>query len=94
MAKKTKWYYVLVMTNQGPVFVTGLGEGKWAKWNCEEQPKEFSKDFAEDIAFGLTVNGHIAYAVCTKYEIEGQPYQYKKGEFAWRWFEKGEKDND
>ena len=87
MAKKTKWYYVLVLTNQGPVFVTGIGEGKTAFWNCNEKPKEFSKDWSEDMAFGLTINGHMAYSICTRYELTNQPYLYSKGHFEWVWEE-------
>ena len=87
MAKKTRWYYVLVLTNDGPVFVTGIGEHKTAFWKCDEKPKEFSKEYAEDVAFGLTINGHMAYAVCTRYELTSQPYRYDKGEFKWVWTE-------
>ena len=94
MAKQTKWYYILVLTNQGPVFVTKLGEGKTAFWNCEETPKEFSKEWAEDVAFGLAVNGYTAYAVCTRYELDHQPYRYSEGEFEWKWNKKGENDNE
>lgn len=87
MAKQTKWYYVLVMTNQGPVFVTGIGEKKTAFWNCEQKPEAFSKEYTEDMAFGLTVNGHTAFSVCTRYELDNQPYLYSKGQFEWRWNE-------
>ena len=30
MAKQTRWHYVLVLTNHGPVFVTKIGEHKTA----------------------------------------------------------------
>ena len=84
MAKKQKyWYYVIVLTNQGPVFLTSIGEGKTAYWNKDEQPKELSKEWAEDIAFGLTINGHSAFMVTTKYELTHQPYRYSIGEFEW-----------
>lgn len=93
--KQKNWYYILVLTNDGPVFVTKLGEGKTAFWNCEEAPMEFSKTNAEEIAFGLACNFHVAYAVCTKYEITNQPYFYSKGHFEWVWDEKkGEKNNE
>lgn len=93
MAKKTKWYYILVLTNDGPVFVTGIGEGKTAYWNELEKPKDFSKEWAEDVAFGLTVNGYTAFAVTTRYKLDTQAYVYNKGHFKWRWNKEGE-DND
>lgn len=93
MAKKqTNWYYILVLTNDGPTFVTKIGEGKMAFWNKENKPLEFSKSHAEDVAFGLAVNGYTAYCVQTKYELTHQPYLYSKGHFEWKWDEKkGEK---
>ncbi len=91
MAKQTSWHYILVLTNAGPTFVTKIGEGKTAYWNKDEKPKEFSKSYAEDVAFGLTVNGYNAFHVSTKYELDNQPYRYDKGEFEWKWKE-GEKN--
>ena len=83
MAKQTRWHYVLVLTNHGPVFVTKIGEHKTAYWNDSEKPKEFSKEWAEDLAFGLTVNGYCAFAVTTRYELDNQPYRYNMGQFEW-----------
>ena len=92
MAKKTNWYYVLVLTQYGPVFVTGIGEGKVAYWDKSKAPKEFGKAYAEDLAFGLQVNGYNAFAVVNRWEISNQPFYYNKGEFEW--VSKEEQDND
>ena len=81
--KQTRWYYVLVLTNGGPVFVTKIGEGKTAYWDKNEKPKEFSKEWAEDLAFGLMVNGYTAFAVTNKFELDTQPYRYNVGKFEW-----------
>ena len=84
MAKQTKWYYVLVLTNQGPVFVTKIGEHKTAYWDKNEKPKEFSKSWAEDLAFGLMVNGYSAFTVSNNFELDTQPYRYDIGHFEWK----------
>ena len=83
MAKQTNWYYVLVLTNQGPVFVTKIGEHKTAYWDKSEKPKEFSKSFAEDLTLGLNLNFHVAFMVCSKFELDSQPYRYNMGHFEW-----------
>ena len=84
MAKKKNYWYVIVMTNNGAVFVTGTGNHHTATWNRKEKPREFGKEYAEEIAFGLTLNGHLAYAVETRYEVTTQPYRYNEGNFYWR----------
>jgi hypothetical protein len=39
MAKKQNYYYVLVMTNNGPVFVTSVNNlDKTAYWDKNEKP--------------------------------------------------------
>ena len=83
MAKKKNWYYVLVLTEHGPSFVTSIGDGKTAYWNKSEKPKEFSQSWADDIAFGLQVNGYNAFMVCMRYELDHQPYRYEMGQFEW-----------
>ena len=82
-AKKNYWY-VLVLTNGGPVFVTKVEYSpKYAYWNKEELPLEFGQEQAKDLAMGLQVNGTMAYAVCNFYELENQPYYYNRGHFEW-----------
>lgn len=81
-AKKEYWY-VLVFTNEGPIYVTGTGEHHTAYWNKDEKPMYYSKEYAKDMAIGLTWNCYSAVPVCTAYELDSQPYNYKKYEISW-----------
>ncbi len=81
MAKKQNYWYVLVITIEGCKFVTSTERTNYAHWNELEPPKEFSRDTAKDIALGLNLNGTVAYAVCSPWEIENQPYNYKDYKF-------------
>ena len=83
MAGKKNWYYILVMTNDGPVFVTEILPNKFAKWDKLEKPKEFSKERADDITFGLVANFNLAFTICSKFELDCQPYRYRDGKFKW-----------
>lgn len=91
MAKKKNHWYVVVMANDGAVFVT---ENDWAEryahWNKDEKPLEMGESLAKDLAFGLQCNWHNAYAVCSPVEIEHQPYRYDAGHFEWVFDEKQE----
>ena len=84
MAKKESYWYVLVLTNEGPVFVTKESEHKTAHWEKTEKPKEFNQSYAKDMAFGLMVNGYTAFAVCNRFELDNQPYRYNMGNFEWK----------
>ena len=84
MAKKENYYYVLVMGNEGPVFVTSIDRTeKTAHWDKDEAPLELIKSYAEDLTMGLTLNGHLAFTVCSKYKLDNQPYRYNIGGFEW-----------
>ena len=84
MAKKQNYYYTLVFTNNGPVFVTSIDSTtKTAHWNKTEAPMEMSKYMAEDLTLGLNCNGTFAVTVASKIELETQPYLYSKGQFEW-----------
>lgn len=86
-SKKNFWY-VIVMTNEGAKFVTKIDySDKSAYWNKEEKPLELSQSTAKDLAMGLSANMHLAFAVCSFYEIDNQPYRYNKGCFKWVWNE-------
>lgn len=86
MAKKKKYYYyVLVFTDDGPVYVTSLGEHHWCHWNATEKPYELGKYFAEEVAMGLGLNGTNAVEVVMPFEMEHQPYRYEDGSFEWKW---------
>lgn len=82
MAKKN-YYYVLVMTEEGPVFVTGFGEHHTCYWNAEKAPKTMMREYAGEVAMGLRLNGTSAYLVTMPYEVDTQPYFYEKGHFKW-----------
>ena len=80
------WYYVLVFTHQGPVYVTSWETypHRVCEWNKNEVPKEMSKDDATYMAVGLYWNGTLAQVVASPYKLESQPFQYDKGEFVWK----------
>lgn len=74
MSKKN-YYYVLVCTNEGPVFVTGR-KNKVAFFDKNKRPEAMSKSVAEDVTEGLVFNGFTTYTVTTPCEITYQPYMY------------------
>lgn len=91
MAKVQNHFYVLVFTENGPVYVTSLDYStRYAHFEKTEVPKEMDKNIAHDIALGLNLNGHLAQVVHSKWEIENQPYQYWNGKFEWTKNEKEE----
>lgn len=92
MEKQKKYYYVLVMTDNGPVFVTGRGEHHTAYWERLEKPRAFTKTIAEEIAYGLNLNFYQSYMVTIHHELESQPYRYSDGGFVWRWKQEGDDD--
>lgn len=83
-AKKTNFYYVMVFTNHGPVFVTSVDyHTKTACWDKSEKPLELGKYSAEDLCFGLNANFNTSVVVLSKVELENQIYRYDSGEFTW-----------
>lgn len=85
MSKRKNFYYVLVITNEGPKFVTGIPERNTAEYNKLEKPMLFtSRDFADNVSLGLTLNFNLAYTIVSTYEIEHQPYLYGEGDFKWK----------
>lgn len=77
MAKKS-YYYVLVFTDNGPVYVTAVNNfERVSYWNKEEKPMSMSQSFAEDIAMGLNLNYHSCVVVKSPHEISGHPYNYE-----------------
>lgn len=84
MENKKSFWYVLVLTNAGAVFVTGIDRAsKIAYWNREEQPKELSMNVSKDLAMGLRCNGYKAFTICNFFELTEQPYRYNMGHFEW-----------
>ena len=83
-ATKKNRYYVLVITDAGPKFVTKVNYGdKTAEWDYKEKPLEMSKSEAEDLVLGLNLNLHQAYLICQKWEIDSQPYRYNDWKIEW-----------
>ena len=84
MATRKNYYYVLVLTDEGPKFVTSIPERNYAKYDKLEAPMLFtSRDFADDVSMGLTCNFIPAFTVVSKYEITSQSYHYEFGHFKW-----------
>ena len=80
--KQKNWYYVLVMTDEGPKFVTGT-EYHTAYWDKDKAPKELGSYWAEDICRGLNLNGHLSYVVKSQWELDTQPYNYAEWQIKW-----------
>lgn len=85
MAEKKNHWYIMVLTPTGPKFVTEVNyyPHKNAHWDKLGKPLEMSKSEAQDVALGLCLNLHLAYAVCQPFQIDHQPYFYDKGKFRW-----------
>ena len=85
MAVKKKYhYYVLVFTNEGPVFVTKVNNAnKTAEWDRLEKPLEMDKYWAQDLVLGLNLNFHTAFLVQHMVELSRQPIRYEDGHFVW-----------
>ena len=84
MATKKKYHhYVLVFTDEGPKFVTSLGDHHTAYWNELEAPEEFTQFMADDIVFGLRCNFFSAVRVTTPVELDAQPYRYQDWRIEW-----------
>jgi len=93
MAAKKNHYYVLVMSDNGPIFVTKVHySDKTAEWNWKDKPLEMSKQQAEDLVLGLNLNLHSAYLVHQPFEIDLQPYNYMSYEIDWK--KRENKDED
>ena len=76
MATKKNYHYVLVFTNEGPVYVTSVNNANhWAKWEKDKVPQDFPKYYAEDLVLGLNLNLCHAVLVTSKYQLL-QPYNY------------------
>ena len=75
--KKKNYYYVLVFTDSGPVYLTSIDrENKYAHWDREKAPMELGSSYAEDLVFGLNLNLNSSVVVKSTREITTQPYNY------------------
>ena len=78
MANTKKYhYYVMVFTNEGPKYVTGMGDHHTAYWKTEDKPLEMSASWGEDVYRGLCLNFFNAILVKSLFEIESHPYRYE-----------------
>ena len=89
MASKKYHYYVLVMTDEGPKYVTDILPHHVAEWNVKDKPLEMSASYAEDVYTGLCLNFFTAVLVKSRFEIEHHPYNYEKYEIQWNKKEEG-----
>ena len=78
MAKSKYHYYVLVFSSYGPVYVTSIdNSNKYAHWDKDKEPLEFSASYAEDLVMGLNLNFNYAVLIKSTREITRQPYNYE-----------------
>ena len=85
MANTKKYhYYVLVFTNEGPKYVTGIGDHHTAYWKAEDKPLEMSASWAEDVYVGLCLNFFTAVLIKSRFEIDRHPYRYDEYEIEWK----------
>lgn len=88
MANKKYYYYVLVLSETGAVFVTEH-DREYSYWDKDKVPMRYTnKQMADEESFGLTINGFLAYTITSTREIKYQPYRYDLGD--WKWIKKGE----
>lgn len=80
---RKNYYYVLVFTDCGPVYVTSTGKEKTAYWDALEKPLALPRYKAEQIAMGLNLNFYTTVIVLMPYELENQPYLYDKFQIKW-----------
>lgn len=84
MASKKNHYYVMVITDEGPKFVTKVNHSnKTAEWNTEDEPLEMGKYQAEDLVMGLNLNFIQAYLICHPITIDAHPYRYSAYHIKW-----------
>ncbi len=85
MARKSNYWYVLVITDDGPVFVTDILKAKQAAEHDKcKPPMELDKVTAQDLAIGLSMNFTPAYAICNPFPIDAQPFRYDLGHLEWK----------
>lgn len=71
MRKPKKYYYVQVIDGTKPKFVTRVDNIKhYSYWDGDKKPLSLGyKSIANDIAYGLCVNGFYAFIVESLYEL-------------------------
>jgi hypothetical protein len=93
MANSKNYYYVLMFTDEGPVYVTSANNAtQYARWDKNEVPKAFPKYYAEDLVYGLRCNYYCAVLVVTKAKLDTQPYRYES--YDCKFIEKAGNEDD
>ena len=69
MANKKYHYYVLVFTNDGPKYVTGILPHHMAEYDKTKKPLELAREVAEDIYTGLCLNFINANLVRSRFRM-------------------------
>lgn len=93
MARNKFYYYVLVMTGEGPVFVTGIDiRTNMAYWDKMKEPYCFgttanARDEAQRLVAGLNWNGNPSYVIQKVTEQTYQPFMYENGHFKFMTFD-------
>ena len=77
MAKNKYYYYVLVFSSTGPVYMTSIDKSnKYAIWDKSKEPLEVGESYGKDLVMGLNLNLNSAVLVKSNHEIKSQPYRY------------------
>ena len=67
------FYYGIVKSEQQAKFVTAIDNAtKTASWEHNEKPLAFSKPYAENLAWCLTLNFYPAFVLKSYHEIKRQ----------------------
>lgn len=79
MATKKNYYYVGIATNHGMKLVTKIDNAsKTAFWNADEKPLAMPKYQAENLAYCLCLNFHLACVIQTHFEHQEQYFCSKE----------------
>lgn len=71
MAKQKYHYYIGVQNKDGMSFVTKIDNAsKTSYWNVDDEPLEMGKLIAQDISWGLCLNGYNAVVIQSLFEIK------------------------
>ena len=70
---KKYYYYVGVVTDTGIILVTSKdSQRRTAEWDTGKIPLEMSKLIAEDLSYGLFLNGNPAFVIRSHYPLDKQ----------------------
>ena len=65
------FYYVIVKSDNQAIFVTKIDDTtNHAHWDKNEKPLPFTKSYAEDLAWCLTLNFFPAFVLMSAHELK------------------------